>query len=136
MPRNAGAKKRKFNKLSNKNWVPPMTYKQFSNALKNKNEVGHKLFKRSPRDPLRKTLIIVDEAHNRYNQDLSAIQRPDLNAITKAIHKSYQKSGDNSVKVLLLSATPASNDIIGFAKMMNLLGMTYMGLRRKGRCGT
>jgi len=121
LPRNPGAKKRKFNKLSNKNWVPPMTYKQFSNALQNKNEVGHKLFKRNKRDPLKKTLVIIDEAHNLYNQDLPAAQKPDLNIITKMIHKSYKKSGDNSVKVILLSATPASNDIIGFAKMMNLL---------------
>jgi len=121
LPRNPGAKKRKFNKLSNKNWVPPMTYKQFSNALQQKNKMGKKLFKRNKRDPLKKTLVIFDEAHNLYNKDLSNAQRPDLNIITKMIHKSYQKSGDSSVKVLLLSATPASNDILGFAKMMNIL---------------
>ena len=75
LPNNAAAKKRKFNKLSNKNWRAPMTYKQFSNALQKKNEIGKKLFKRDSRDPLRKTLVIIDEAHNLYNKELSTAQK-------------------------------------------------------------
>lgn len=121
LPRTEAGKKRTFGRLTNKNWVQPMTYKQFSNALQIKNKEGVKLEKRNQRDLLYKTLVIVDEAHNLYNEGLSTAQKPDLDVITKAIHKSYKKSGNNSVKVLLLSATPITNDIVGFAKMMNLL---------------
>ena len=77
--------------------------------------------KKNKSDPLKKTLVIIDEAHNLYNKNLSSTQKPNLNIITKMIHNSYKKSGDDSVRVLLLSATPITNDIIGFAKMFNLL---------------
>lgn len=112
--------KRAFRKLTKGNWYNPMTYKQLSNTLKKKNNDGKRLYKKSPRDPLRKTLIIVDEAHNLFDPRFPKAQRADLDIIEKKIFDSYKKSGDNSVKILLLSATPLSNDIMSFMRMMNI----------------
>lgn len=121
MPRTMGAKKRIFNKLTKKNWKKPITYKEFENALLKKNEFGKNLYERNKKDPLKKTLVIIDEAHNLYNDNLSTQQRPNIDIISRFIHKSYKISGRSSVKVLLLSATPLTNDMIGFSKMFNLL---------------
>ena len=117
---NRQQQKAAFRKLTKGNWYNPMTYRQFSNMLKQKNNDGKRLFKKSPRDPLRKTLVIVDEAHNLFDPQFPSAQRADLNIIEKKVFESYKKSGNNSVKVLLLSATPLSNDIMSFVRMMNI----------------
>jgi len=117
---NRKQQKRAFRKMTKGNWYNPMTYKQFSNMLKKKNNDGKRLFKKNPRDPLRKTLVIVDEAHNLFDPKFPSAQRADLDIIEKKIFQSYKKSGDASVKVLLLSATPLSNDIMSFMRMMNI----------------
>ena len=121
LPKSAASRKKAFQKITGRRWIAPMTYKQFSNALANKNQVGKDLYKRNKSDPLYKTLIIVDEAHNLYNTELSTLQKPNLKIIEKMINNSYEKSKKNSAKVLLLSATPLLNDMIGFSRMMNLL---------------
>jgi len=117
---NRQQQKSAFRKLTKGNWYNPMTYKQFSNMLKQKNNDGKRLFKKNPRDPLHKTLIIVDEAHNLFDPHFPSAQRADLDIIEKMVYNSYKKSGDNSVKILLLSATPLSNDIMSFVRMMNI----------------
>ena len=120
LPKSAASRKRAFQKITGRRWIAPMTYKQFSNALEKKNKIGTELYARN-KDPLYKTLVIVDEAHNLYNTELSTLQKPNLKIIEKMINNSYEKSKQNSVKVLLLSATPLLNDMIGFSRMMNLL---------------
>ncbi len=120
VPRDMAGKKRLFKRLTGRSWEAPITYKQFSNALLNKNAIGRKLYARNKRDPLRKTLVIFDEAHNLYNPKLSAGQQPDFGIIQDYIYNSYKKSEKSSVRLMFLSATPIINNIMGFFEMMNM----------------
>lgn len=105
-----------------KAWMPPMSYKQFSNALLGKNSIYHDLVKRNGKeDVLHKTLIIIDEAHKLNAADVSGSEKPDLGAIKKALLKSYEKSGKDSVKLLLMTATPYTDDPMDMIKLMNLM---------------
>jgi hypothetical protein len=76
-------------------------------------------------DPLRKTLLIIDEAHKLYGGgDLSNIERPDMNALHKSLMNSYALSGRDSVKLLLMTATPMTDDPMEIIKLLNLLRPT------------
>ena len=71
-------------KLLSKSWrIRPMSYKQFSNLVSKRNKLYDTLVKiNGSADPLRKTLIINDEAHKLYGGgDLSSIERPDIGAL-------------------------------------------------------
>jgi superfamily II DNA or RNA helicase len=111
-------------RLLSDSWsVRPMSYKQFSNLIEGKNELYKTLVKRNgSEDPLRKTLLIIDEAHKLYGgADLSSVERPDMNKLKAALMKSYNHSGPDSVKVLLMTATPYTNDPMEFVQLMNLM---------------
>lgn len=111
-------------RLLSKAWkIRPMSYKQFSNLVSGKNEMYKELVKiNGASDPLRKTLLIIDEAHKLYGgADLSGTERPDMNKLHHAIMKSYKTSGDESVRVLLMTATPITNDPMELIKLLNLL---------------
>ena len=72
-------------------------------------------------DPLRKTLIIIDEAHKLYGGgDLSSVESPDMYALHSALMNSYIVSGQHSVKILLMTATPIQNDPMELIKLINL----------------
>ena len=71
-------------------------------------------------DPLHKCLIIIDEAHKLYNKELPPNEKPDLEALEKMIHGSYAKSGADSVRVVLMTATPYTYSPLEFFKLMNL----------------
>lgn len=109
--------------LSNSWSIRPMSYKQFSNLVERKNDFYKALVKKNGADdPLRKTLLIIDEAHKLYGgSDLSAVERPNMYKLKKAIHASYHKSGKDSVKVMLMTATPYTNDPMELVKLINLL---------------
>lgn len=103
-------------------WVMPISYKQFSNLVAGKNEFYKELVKRNGKDdPLKKTLIIIDEAHKLFAEDTPSAERPDINLLKKAIYKSYDYSGEESCKLLLMTATPYTNDPIQLFKLLNLL---------------
>jgi hypothetical protein len=109
--------------LLSKAWsIRPMSYKQFSNLVSKKNSLYESLVKKNGKeDPLRNTLLIIDEAHKLYGGgDLSSIERPDMNALHNALMYSYQYSGQNSVKLLLMTATPITNDPMELIKLLNL----------------
>jgi hypothetical protein len=78
-------------------------------------------------DPLRRTLVIIDEAHNLYNtSDLPSDERvsaSQIRAIEKRIHESYEKSGEDSCRLLLLTATPINDrgPPTLLTKLLNLL---------------
>lgn len=111
-------------RLLSKAWrIRPMSYKQFSNLVSKKNALYDELVKiNGHEDPLRKTLLIIDEAHKLYGgDDLSSIERPDMNALHQALMYSYQYSGKDSVKVLLMTATPITKDPIELVQLVNLL---------------
>ena len=88
-------------RLLSKSWkIRPISYKQFSNLVSKQNSIYETLVKiNGAADPLRKTLIIIDEAHKLYGgDDLSGIERPDMNALHTALMKShyYQAHGIGS----------------------------------------
>lgn len=111
-------------RLLSKAWrIRPMSYKQFSNLVSKQNALYDELVKiNGPEDPLRKTLLIIDEAHKLYGgDDLSSIERPDMNALHQALMYSYQYSGADSVKVMLMTATPITKDPMELIQLVNLL---------------
>jgi hypothetical protein len=110
-------------RLLSKSWgVRPISYKQFSNLVSKNNQYYDQLVKRNGEDdPLRKTLIIIDEAHKLYGGgDLSSIERPDMPAFHKALMNSYAVSGKDSVRVLFMTATPITENPLELVKLVNL----------------
>jgi hypothetical protein len=111
-------------RLLSDSWsIRPMSYKQFSNLIEGKNDLYKALVKRNgSKDPLRKTLLIIDEAHKLYGgADLSSVERPDMNKLKKALMHSYKHSGKDSVKVMVMTATPYTNDPMELVQLVNLL---------------
>lgn len=110
-------------RLLSKSWkIRPISYKQFSNLVSKQNSIYETLVKiNGEADPLRKTLIIIDEAHKLYGgDDLSSIERPDMNALHSAVMKSYEISGDNSVRLMLMTATPITTKPMELIQLINL----------------
>ena len=113
----------KQKKMLSKSWtIKPLSYKQFSNLVSQQNDYYKRLVEiNGKEDPLRKTLLIIDEAHKLYGGgDLSSIERPDMVALHKAIMHSYAVSGEDSVRVLLMTATPITLDGMELIKLLNL----------------
>jgi hypothetical protein len=110
-------------RLLSKSWrIRPMSYKQFSNLVSKQNKIYQTLVKiNGVEDPLRKTLLIIDEVHKLYGaDDLSRLERPDMTAFHKALMNSYEVSGKDSVRLLLMSATPVVKDPMEMIKLLNL----------------
>ena len=111
-------------RMLSKSWsIRPMSYKQFSNLVSKQNSFYNALVKKNGEaDPLQKTLLIIDEAHKLYGgEDLSSIERPDMNALNAALQNSYIVSGKNSVRLLLMTATPITGNPMELVKLINLL---------------
>lgn len=103
-------------------WMMPISYKQFSNLLEGKNEFYQMMVERNGKeDPLRKTLVIMDEAHKLFAPDLRASERPNVQTLQDRIHHSYDVSGKDSCKVLLMTATPFNTDPMEMMQLLNLL---------------
>jgi chromosome segregation ATPase len=69
---------------------------------------------------LRKTLIIIDEAHKLYGGDLKAAERPDMEVMERLLQNSYDKSGKDSARLLIMTATPFTNSPMELFKLINL----------------
>ena len=109
--------------LLSKAWsIRPLSYKQFTNLVSKNNQFYHDLVKKNgAEDPLRKTLLIIDEAHKLYGGgDLSGQERPNMEELKSAIMKSYIHSGDESVRLLLMTATPITEGPMELIKLLNL----------------
>jgi hypothetical protein len=109
--------------LLSKSWrIRPLSYKQFSNLVSQENNYYKRLVKENgEEDPLRKTLLIIDEAHKLYGGgDLSSIERPDMVALHKSIMHSYAVSGKDSVRLLLMTATPITENPMELIQLINL----------------
>ena len=118
-------------RLLSKAWsIRPMSYKQFSNLVSRKNKLYEQLVKRNGEvDPLHKTLLIIDEAHKLFGQsDLSSIERPDTDALRAALMNSYAVSGAESVRLLLMTATPITSSPMELVKLVNLCKEPYQQL--------
>jgi hypothetical protein len=110
-------------RMLSQSWkIRPMSYKTFSNLVSQQNEYYKTLVKiNGAVDPLRKTLIIIDEAHKLYGGgDLSSLERPDMKKLHAALMKSYAVSGTDSCKLLLMTATPITQDPMELIKLVNL----------------
>lgn len=120
-----------------------ITYGQLANAFAYAGcnstrctELARRLFRDGP-DPLKHTLLVFDEAHNIFNdKDLPIGEAKYMNAkvsgvfgkniagrehIVRAIHNSYLKSGDQSCKVLLATATPIIHTPIDVFRLLNII---------------
>jgi hypothetical protein len=133
MPQKLGAQKR----LISKYWFDPISYKSLQNALvpmtrvdkktgETKvlgiNKLGKTLQERNGKeDPLRKTFLIIDEVHKLLDGDLKKSEQADFALLEQAIHHSYATSGKDSVKVLLMTATPITDKPEGLFRLLNLL---------------
>jgi len=109
--------------MLSKSWsIRPLSYKQFTNLVSKNNQYYHDLVKKNgAEDPLRKTLLVIDEAHKLYGGgDLSGLERPNMKELKKAIMESYIKSGDDSVRLLLMTATPITESPMELIKLLNL----------------
>ena len=103
-------------------WLAPISYKQFSNLLLRKNKIYDEMVRRNgEEDPLRRTLIIIDEAHKLYASDLKEVERPNVQILRELIHKSYVTSQKDSCKVLLMTATPFTDHPMNLIKLLNLM---------------
>lgn len=103
------------------NWIPPVSYRQFSNIVQGKNPIYKMLQQRNGKaDPLRKTLIIIDEAHKLYSSDFKGAEKPDVPAFMAALQNSYATSGADSARVLLMTATPYNESPMELMSLLNL----------------
>lgn len=109
-------------KIIKQNWFPIISYKQFTNLIAKKNQYYKDLVKiNGSEDPFKNTLIIIDEAHKLFTKDLKSMEKPDVIKLKHALHHSYELSKNNSCKVVLLSATPITEDVMSLNKMLNLI---------------
>ena len=120
-------------KLLSKSWkIRPMSYKQFSNLVSKDNNFYKTLVSiNGKEDPLRKTLLIIDEAHKLYGGGdavLSSAERPNMAALHSSLMNSYTVSGQDSVRLLLMTATPITDNPIELIKLINLCKPSAMQL--------
>lgn len=109
-------------RLISKKWIEPLSYRQLSNMLDGKNKFSDKLYEYNGRkDPLRKTLLIIDEAHKLFAADVEGQEKADIEVIRKSLTHSYETSGKESVKVLMMTATPYTSDAMDMIRLMNLI---------------
>lgn len=103
-------------------WMNPISYKQFSNMLLQKNKIYDEMVKRNGKeDPLKNTLLIIDEAHKLYSPGVAKSEKPNTEILEQMIQSSYDKSGKDSVRLLMMTATPYTEDGIEMIKLLNLL---------------
>lgn len=130
--------KRRLNKETNHSWYQAITYKQFENLWIKRNNAADKrtiffkklMAKNGRIDLLKNTLVIFDEAHNLLGHNLRAKENVYYNNIKNFLQNSYVKSGNESVKVLMLTATPIiSSEPESFFKLLNLIKQRKINLR-------
>ena len=105
-----------------KNFLQPVSFKQFSNATNGSGPLYERLASINGKDDiLKKTLIIIDEAHKFFAGDLIAQEKPDFPSVENAVFSSFAKSKDESCRLLLMTATPILDDPMNYLKLLNLM---------------
>jgi superfamily II DNA or RNA helicase len=107
-------------KLISKGWNPPISYRMLQNALQKKNELGRSMYEENP-DPLYKTFLIIDEIHKLQDGDLSTSEAANFKIIQEYIYKSYQLSGEYSVRPFFMTATPITKSPVDLFEIVNTL---------------
>jgi len=108
-------------------FMKPISYKMFQNALEKKNDLGRALYRANGDDMLRRTLLIVDEVHKLHDGDLLATEKADFSVIQRYIWNSYRVSGADSVRPLLMTATPIGDTPASLFDILNTLIPTAEG---------
>lgn len=109
-------------RLISKKWFEPMSYRQFSNMLADKSQLYNDIVAiNGKKDILKKTLVIVDEAHKLFAADVEGQEKADIDVIRHALHNSYDVSGKDSAKLLLMTATPFTSDPMDMVRLLNLM---------------
>ena len=111
----------KQKRMLSRAWLQPISYRTFQNALQKKNELGRMLYAKNAVDPLHKTFLVMDEVHKLQDGDLSASEAADFGTIRDYIYKSYDKSGNDSVRPLLMTATPITDSPRELFEILNTL---------------
>lgn len=70
-------------------------------------------------DPLYRTLIIMDEPHKM--REMTGNQKASLGPVATALHHSYEKSGEDSGRILFMDATPAVSEPGELIEMLNAM---------------
>jgi len=100
--------------------LPPISYRTFQNALQRRNQLGTELYARN-RDPLYKTFLVMDEIHKLQDGELGPAEAAEFSKIQKYILNSYRISGAESVRPLLMTATPITNTPKELFEILNTL---------------
>lgn len=126
---------KEIEKLNTKVKVKPfiVSYKQFSNLNLRIGDLYRNLLnKQHPSsDLLWRTLVIIDESHKLFDKDLKAQEQHNPESIVKLIKKSYtqnQRNKQDSVRVVLASATPMSGSPQVFLAQLALLTPDYVSM--------
>lgn len=108
---------------------PVYSYKQLSNICKKRGENYKYLVEKAKKagskgaetDPFFKTVIIIDESHLLFSKDLKPQEQHDIKVIQQAFFKSYSKSGEDRLRVCLMSGTPITEDPKEVLNLINLI---------------
>jgi hypothetical protein len=106
-----------------------LSYRKFANILDGTNSKMHAMWtKRAENKPfettdiLVKTFVFIDEAHLLYHNDsFPKGDRPNTECIKETFQNSYQTSGFDSARLILLSGTVILTNVLVFHNMVNLL---------------
>lgn len=98
-----------------------ISYRQLTNALDTKNNMGRAMNRRNKEDVLKNTLLIIDEAHKMFTGELDRTEMPDVNLLYKKLQESYKNSGYESVRIVFLTATPMIDSPLPLLNMINML---------------
>jgi hypothetical protein len=112
-------------KINSKTWsIEPITHKQFANLCGGHptQEIGKHFTKPKNGDIFYKTLIIMDEAHYLFSgkEHYEVITPQDRQNIMDRLHYSYETSGNDSARLILMTATPITTQASEFFYFINL----------------
>lgn len=112
-------------KINSKTWsIEPITHKQFANLCGGHptQEIGRHFREPIKGDIFYKTLIIMDEAHYLFSgkEHYEVITPQDRQNIMERLHYSYETSGKDSARLILMTATPITTQASEFFYFMNL----------------
>jgi hypothetical protein len=115
-------------------WMPSTkSYRQLYNYISGKSDAADAEVnatrpkgrtRQKQADKLFKTLLIIDEAHNpvsdsKVSDPHNQISLAEFEVVQKAIWRSWEVSGQDSVRVLLMTATPVRGQPVSFFRLLN-----------------
>ena len=107
-----------------------ITDKHHGGKRKGKRTEGWEALKGTDKDfdPLENTIVIIDEAHQ-----LASVKGNEMAVVKNAIRDSKQNPNGKGVKMVLMTATPITDDPMTAINLLNLLIPYKYGLRYKAQ---